>query len=377
MKYNSQILKVGQSSIRKFNNLAHELGAKYFMTLGEPDFNTPDSIVNACIDSLKNHNTKYAHTYGNLDLREAISNFEKVHHNCNYSKDEIIITTGSTEALASALFTILNPGDEVIVPTPCYALYRPVIEYMNAKMVTIDTTCTGFEITEQLLKETINQNTKAILLTSPNNPTGHIYSKNTLDTIYKLVKNTEIFVILDNCYSELVYGEYHNMYEYHDIRDQIIICQSFSKPYAMTGWRIGYLMSTKEFCEQASKIHQYMIVASNTFIQSAALEALSFDVKEFKDIYIKRRDYILKRLDEIGMEYVKPDGAFYVFPSIKKYGLKSWDFCLELVKQYKVATIPGICFEADDYIRLSYCVDMETIEYAMNSLEEFIKSLEK
>lgn len=378
LKFNEQILKVEQSKIRQFNNFARDYGCKTLLTLGEPDFYTPQVIKDACIEAINNNKTKYSHTLGSLELRKAISKFEKEKNKLDYSEDEIVVTMGSTEALTASLMTILNPGDEVIVPIPCYALYRPIIEYMQANMVTIDTTTNNFQITKDMLKKAISKNTKAILLTTPNNPTGCIYDSNTLKDVYDLVKGTEIFVICDACYSQLVYtSSFEGFYKYQDLKNQIIICQSFSKPYAMPGFRIGYVMGGKEFITHVAKMHQYMAVCANTFVQSAALKALDFDPTPFIDEYKKRRDYVYDRLIKMGLEVVKPEGAFYMFPSIKKFKMDSWTFCANLVKKYSVALIPGICFEADDFIRISYCVSDETLKTALDALEDYIKELNK
>lgn len=378
MKFNEQILKVEQSKIRQFNNFAREYGCKTLLTLGEPDFYTPDVIKDECIKALNEHKTKYSHTLGSLELREAISKFEKKKNNIDYSVDEIVVTMGSTEALTASLMTILNPGDEVIVPIPCYALYRPIIEYLNAKMVSIDTSLNNFQINKSMLESKLTNKTKAIILTTPNNPTGCIYSNDTLEEIYNLVKGKDIFVICDACYSQLVYTpSFSGFYKYQDIKDQIIVCQSFSKPYAMPGWRIGYVLGSKEFIHHVSKIHQYVAVAPNTFIQPAAIKALEFDPSCFIESYKKRRDYVYERLINMGLEVVKPEGAFYMFPSIKKFNIDSWTFCTNLVKKYSVALIPGICFETDDFIRISYCVSEETLKTALDALQNYINELEK
>lgn len=374
-KYNEHLENCTPSKIREFNSIASKLNAKYMLTLGEPDFDTPDSIKEALIKSLENNNTRYAPTVGNLSLREAICDFEKRVNKVNYTPDEVLVTTGSTEALTAVLFTILNKDDEVIVPIPCYALYEPVIGYCGAKMIPLDTR-PDFQIPEDKLKELINEKTRAILLTSPNNPTGTIYDDETLKNIYKLVKNTDILVICDNCYDQLVYGNRRlGFSKYQDIKDQIIVCQSFSKPYAMTGWRLGYMLGNKDLVNKISIIHQYMVVCVNSFVQDAGIEALNFDPKPFLDVYEKRRDYVYDRIVKMGLPVNKPEGAFYVFPCIKEFNMSSFDFCYKLVKEKSVALIPGDCFLTDDYVRISYCVDDDTIKHAMDLLEEFVNEL--
>lgn len=373
---NKNILKVETSEIRQFNEYAQSVGADVILTLGEPDFDTPESIKDQAIAALQNHQTKYGPTPGFLHLRKKVIEFEKRFNDLDYTPDEVIITHGSTEGLTSAIFTMLNPKDEVIVPTPAYPMYRQMIEFIGGTVVTIDTTKTDFQITKDQLEAAITNKTKAIILTSPNNPTGSIYNDQSYANIYDAVKNKPIYVICDDVYNQIVYEDRKpGFVRYKDLKDQIILCQSFSKSYAMPGWRCGYMLAPKEFCEQAVKIHQYMIVALNTFIQPAMIEALDYDSSSMVLEYRSRRDYIYQRLVDMGLEVKKPEGAFYIFPSIKKFGLASIEFCTRLAKEYKVALIPGHCFEADDYIRLSYCVDFETIKIACDRLESFIQTL--
>lgn len=378
IELNKRILQVETSEIRQFNDYAKSVGADVILTLGEPDFFTPEHISAKAIEALQNHQTKYGPTPGFLDVRKKICEFEKRYNQFECTPDEVLITHGSTEGLTSAFFTMINPGDEVIVPIPAYPMYRQMIEFIGGKVVTIETTMNHFQITKEDLEKSITSKTKAIVLTSPNNPTGSIYSDETLENIYQAVKGKSIFIICDDVYNQIVYGKRRlGFVKYQDLKNQILVCQSFSKSYAMPGWRCGYLIGPKDFIEQAMKVHQYMIVALNTFIQPAMMEALDYDSSSMVESYQKRRDYIYQRLLNMGLEVEKPEGAFYIFPSIKKFGLSSTEFCSRFAKEYKVAIIPGHCFEADDYIRLSYCVDFETIKTACDRLEQFIKKLEK
>ena len=378
LEFNKRIINCKESSIRDFANLAQSLGAKHKMTLGEPDFETCVEIKNQTIKAISNNQTKYAPTPGIFELRKAISVFELNNNKVYYNpEDEIVVTNGSTEALTSALFSILNPGDEVIVPTPCYALYESIITYMGAKMVTLDTTVDNFQINKDRLKNLINENTKCIIITSPNNPTGVVLNDESLNNIYELAKDNEFYILCDDCYKELQYGETKSLgfAKYQDMHDRIIITQSFSKPYAMTGFRIGYLMADKKVIEQAVKMHQYLIVCENTFTQYSAIEALKMDVSEYKNEFIKRRNYLMSRLDKMNITYPKPDGAFYIFIDIKKFGLSSFEFCKRLVEEKKLAIIPGYCFNAEGYARLSYAISIDEIKICMDLLEEFIKTL--
>ncbi len=373
---NKSILNVKTSEIRDFNEYARGVGADIILTLGEPDFHTPEEITDSAIKSLKNHQTKYGPTPGFLNLRKRIAEFETKKHFFDCTEDEIIITHGSTEALTSAFFTMLNPDDEVIIPIPAYPMYRQMVEFMGGRVITIDTTKNHFQLTKGDLEKAITSKTKAIVLTSPNNPTGSVYTDESYDAIYQAVKNKPIYVICDDVYNQIIYEAYQPGFtRYKDMKSQIIVCQSYSKSYAMPGWRCGYMIAPKEFCQQAVKIHQYMIVALNTFIQPAMETALDYDSSRMVQSYQERRDYIYHRLILMGLEVELPKGAFYIFPSIKKFHISSTEFCKRFALKYHVAIIPGDCFEADDYIRISYCVDMETIKIACDRLEQFIKEL--
>lgn len=376
LEFNRQILQVEPSEIRAFNDYAKSVGANIILTLGEPDFHTPKKIVKAAIKALRNHQTKYGPTLGFSSLRKKIAAFETNQHHYPCTEKEIIVTHGSTEGLTAALFTMINPGDEVIIPIPAYPMYRQIVEFAGGRVVPIDTTKNQFQISKEDLTNAITPKTRAIILTSPNNPTGSIYNDETYQNIYEAVKNQPIYVLCDDVYNQIIYTENKiGFTRYVDLKDQIVICQSYSKSYAMPGWRCGYLIASEDFCNQAVKIHQYMIVALNTFIQPAMEAALEYDSSKMVASYQKRRDYIYQRLIQMGLEVQKPDGAFYIFPSIKKFHLTSTEFCKQFAKKYHVAIIPGHCFEADDFIRISYCVDMKTIEIACDRLEQFILEL--
>lgn len=373
---NQRIFEVEESLIRKFNNIAKARGAEAVLTLGEPDFPTPKVIKDACIAALDADKTKYGMTPGNLDFRQKVCEFEARVNKVQYAPEEVTITTGSTEALTAALMTLLNPGDEVITLAPAYPLYKNITTFLGGKIVSVDTSANHFQLSNALLEGAITSKTKAIILTSPNNPTGAILNDGSLEAVYTAAKKHGFFVISDECYNQLVYTERRlGFSKYQDIRDQIIVCQSLSKPYAMPGWRLGYLLASKAFTEQFQKVHQYMVIAVNTFIQDAGITALDYDPSEMTESYRIRRDYVYARLKKMGMDVELPDGAFYMFPSIKKFGLDSWEFCSRLLDSEKVALVPGICFDADDYIRISYCVDQETITLAMDRLERFIRTL--
>ncbi|MCL2560600.1 MAG: aminotransferase class I/II-fold pyridoxal phosphate-dependent enzyme [Turicibacter sp.] len=373
---NHRLEHLEQSLIRKFNEIALSLGAKHDLTLGEPDFDTPEETKQGAIRALEAGKTNYGASYGNSDFRTAIQAFEKRVNHVDYDISEIVVTTGATESLTAALLTMLNPGDEVINLIPAYPLYKNVVTFAGGKTVNVDLSKNDFQLSTEMLEAAITEKTKAIILTSPNNPTGTMLSDESLAVVYEAVKKHKFLVLSDDVYNQIVYDERRlGISKYQDIRDYIIVCQSFSKPYAMTGWRLGYLMGPLWFIEEAFKIHQYMVTAVNTFIQDGGIIALDYDVSEMIESYRERRNYTLERLQKMGLEMPSPDGAFYAFPSIKKFGLTSWEFCEQLARTEAVALVPGICFEADDHIRVSYCVDSETLTAGMDGLERFIATL--
>ncbi len=375
---NKRILTVQTSKIRQFNDYTKEVGVDVILTLGEPDFHTPEEISKEAIYALQHHETKYGPTPGFLDVRKKICEYEKRVNDYDCTPNEVLVTHGSTEALTSALFTMLNEEDEVIVLNPTYPMYRQMVEFMGGRLVPIDISVTDFQVTKEQLEKAITPKTKAIILTSPNNPTGTVLNDQSYEILYQLVKDKPIFIICDDVYNQIIFeNRKPGFVRYKDLKDRIIVCQSYSKSYAMPGWRCGYLIANEEFISHAVKIHQYMIVALNTFIQPAMIKALDFDSKDMVQSYKERRDYIYDRLIRMGLEVKKPEGAFYIFPSIKKFKMSSFEFCKKFAEEYKVAIIPGDCFEADDYIRISYCVDMDTIQTACDRLEKFIKALEE
>lgn len=374
---NEEILKVNESEIRKFNTYARSVGANIILTLGEPDFPTPEVVKEECKKALDKNMTYYGPTPGFLDLREQVCKFEKNYNNATYTPDQVLITAGCSESLTASIFTMINPGDEVIIFMPSFPMYREIVEFAKGKVIPLDLTKSNFQVTKEMLLDVITPKTKCIFFASPNNPTGAILTQESYKNIYECVKDKPIFVLSDEVYNQIIYSKHeYGLSQYEGIKDQLIVCQSFSKPYAMPGWRCGYMIGSPDFIKQATKIHQYMLVGLNTFIQPAMIKALEFSPKEMVDTYKKRRDYLYKRLVDMGFEVNLPEGAFYMFPSIKKFGLKSYEFCQRLANEYKVAIIPGCCFEySDDYVRISYCVSMDTIKACCDCLEKFIKTL--
>lgn len=379
IKLNENIQKIETSLIRRFNDMAVRQNAELFLTLGEPAFNTPDSVKQACVDALYQNKTHYGPNTGIKELREKVSEFEKRKNNLDYTPDEVMITNGSTEALTCALFTILNPGDEVIIPTPAFLLYEMIITYTGAKAVYMDMSANDFQISKKMLDEYITDKTKAIILTSPNNPSGTIFNADTLEIVRAAVKDRDIFVICDECYNQLVFTDEKpkSFCNFSDMRDRIIVCQSFSKPYAMTGWRLGYMMAPEYIIKHAMKAHQFMTVSAGTFVQYAGIAALDFDPSQFVAVYKKRRDYVYDRLVKMGFDVIKPDATFYIFPSVRKFGLDSYEFCKRLLEEQSVVIIPGVAFGSEGNVRISFCVDDDVLVKALDRIEIFVKNLVK
>lgn len=374
---NKQLLSLKPSKIKQFNDLTKTYQTKNILSIGEPYFKTPKKIKNACIKSLKNNNTHYSLSIGFLDVRKKIVDFENKIHNFSYKTENVIITNGSTEGINLALLSILNEDDEVIIFIPAYNLYRQIIEFTKAKVITINTENDSFQINYDKLKQSINQNTKAIIINSPNNPTGIIYNEESQNNIIKLIQNNNIWLIIDNVYEQINFSNQNLqlIYNNKDILKQTIICQSFSKSYAMTGWRVGYLIGNNSLVNQIAKLHQMLVVSTNSFIQKTIINAIDYNNSKMIERYQKNALYAYNRLIEMGLEVIKPNGGFYLFPSIKKYSLDSWEFCERFLKEYQIAILPGICFELEGYIRISICVKYSILKESLNYLEKFINQL--
>ena len=374
---NEALYGAQRSAIREFSRLAKQTPGCVSLTLGEPDFDTPAPIIDTACGALRNHETHYIENNGAPELRAAIAHFEREKNGMDYGEDEVIVTAGATQALFTALFGVLNPGDEVIVPTPAFVLYEQIVKLCRGVFVPLDTTKTGFQLTKQALAAAITPKTKAIVLNSPNNPTGCVYTKESLDAVYDCVKGTDIFVVCDDVYRQLIYTEtYHSFAEFRDLRRQLLVVQSFSKPYAMTGWRVGYLLADKSVKERLELLHQFMVVSTPAPFQRACITALGCDVTPLRETYRKRRAYVLGRLREMGLDVTEPEGAFYVFPSIERFGLPSGEFCARMIKEAGLAATPGACFGAEGHIRLTYCYSDGALKEGLDRLERFCRELE-
>ncbi len=371
---NSNLYKLQRSQIRVFTNLARETPDCAMLTIGEPDFDTPEAIKASAIDALNRGLTHYAPNQGTPQLRQAIADYETARGNA-VTAEQVLVTVGACQALFTTFLGILNPGEEVIVPTPGFGLYESLIHIAGAKMVELDISKTGFQIDPDALTAAITPKTKAILLNSPNNPTGAVLNEQSLAAVKEAVLGRPIFVIWDNVYNQLSYGDCPDLSLDGDLREQMILCQSFSKPYAMTGWRVGYLTCPDYVMERFLLLSAATITAVPTFLQEAAMVALKTDPSPMREIYRQRRDYICGRLRGMGLSFPEPEGAFYVFPSISEFGMGSEEFCLRLIREGKVAAVPGKCFATEGYIRLSYCYSEAELKRGLDRLEDFVKKL--
>ena len=382
-RFNKQLDKIQVSLIRQFDQAISEIPGVLRLTLGEPDFTTPDHVKEAAKRAIDQNQSYYTGMSGLLTLRQAASDFVKEKYQLDYApENEILVTIGATEALSATLTAILEEGDKVLLPAPAYPGYEPIVNLVGAEVVEIDTTENNFVLTPEMLEKAIleqGDKLKAVILNYPANPTGITYSWEQLEALAAVLRKYEIFVVCDEVYSELTYtGEAH-MSLGTMLRDQAIIINGLSKSHAMTGWRLGLIFAPASFTAQLIKSHQYLVTAANTMAQHAAVEALTAgknDAEPMKKEYIQRRDYIIEKMTALGFEIIKPDGAFYIFAKIPAgYNQDSFAFLKDFAQKKAVAFIPGAAFGryGEGYVRLSYAASMETIKEAMKRLEEYMR----
>ena len=382
-RFNKQLDKIQVSLIRQFDQAISEIPGVLRLTLGEPDFTTPDHVKEAAKRAIDQNQSYYTGMSGLLTLRQAASDFVKEKYQLDYApENEILVTIGATEALSATLTAILEEGDKVLLPAPAYPGYEPIVNLVGAEVVEIDTTENGFVLTPEMLEKAIleqGDKIKAVILNYPANPTGITYSREQLEALAAVLRKYEIFVVCDEVYSELTYtGEAHVSLGMM-LRDQAIIINGLSKSHAMTGWRLGLIFAPASFTAQLIKSHQYLVTAANTMAQHAAVEALTAgknDAEPMKKEYIQRRDYIIEKMTALGFEIIKPDGAFYIFAKIPAgYNQDSFAFLKDFAQKKAVAFIPGAAFGryGEGYVRLSYAASMETIKEAMKRLEEYMR----
>lgn len=379
------VVSLKKSGIRKFFDIVSEMKDVISLGVGEPDFDTPWHIREEGIYALEKGKTFYTSNAGLKELRVEIDNYLKRTQNISYNPDtEIIVTVGGSEAIDIGLRAMVNAGDEVIIPQPSYVSYEPCAILAGAKPVIIDLKAENeFRLTAEELKNAITDKTKILILPFPNNPTGAIMERKDLEEIAKVCIENDIYVISDEIYGELSYKEKHiSIASIAGMKERTILINGFSKAYAMTGWRLGYACGPKEIIEQMVKIHQYAIMCAPTTSQYSAVEALKKgddDVKLMRESYNQRRRFLMNAFKEMGLECFEPYGAFYVFPSIKEFGMTSEEFAMKFLEEEHVAVVPGTAFgdSGEGFLRISYAYSMENLKRAMERLKRFVEKLRK
>ncbi|WP_284638773.1 aminotransferase A [Paenibacillus silviterrae] len=379
---NPRLKEIQISGIRKIANKVAAYPDAISLTIGQPDFPTPEHIMRAAEKAIAEQKTTYTANAGLLELRQAISAFVAGKYGQQYSAaEEIIVTAGATQALDITLRTILQEDCEVILPGPIYPGYEPLVRLCGGTPVYVDTTRNGFKLTASLLEPHLTERTRAVVLCYPSNPTGRVMSPDELQEMAELLSDKNIFVISDEIYSELIYDAPHrSIATYPGMRDKTIVINGLSKSHSMTGWRIGYTLAPAYVSQHMIKAHQYNVTCASSISQYAALEAMTHGVDDaaaMKTEYVKRRDYVYDRLVGMGFELTKPEGAFYLFPSIERFGIPSMEFATRLLEEHRVAVVPGDAFSVygEGYIRISYAYAMDVLERGLDRLEAFVKVL--
>ena len=353
------------------------------LTVGQPDFVTPWHIREAGIDSLKEGKTYYTSNAGLIELRVEIANYLRRRFSLGYNGEtEVVVTVGGSEAIDIAVRACVEAGDEVIIPSPCFVCYEPCVRLAGGVPVILETKAkNNFKVDPEELKALITSKTKMLILAYPNNPTGAILTKEELEDIADVIRDTNIVVLSDEIYSELTYGRKHtSLANIEGMHERTILASGFSKSYAMTGWRMGYIAAPEPLAKQMLKLHQYVIMCAPTTSQFAALEAVKNgddDIEKMKEEYDRRRKYLLKGFNRIGIECFEPEGAFYAFPNIGKFGLSSEKFCERLLEENKCAIVPGTAFgkSGEGFARISYAYSIKHIDQALDRIEDFVKRL--
>lgn len=373
------------SGIRKFFDLAGSMQDVVTLSIGEPDFKTPWHIREAGIRTLNEGKTAYTPNAGLVPLRRAVSSYMLRRFGLTYDPDsEVIVTVGGSEGIDVTMRTLLRPGDEVLIPEPCFVCYAPLAQMAGAVPVTLATyERDAFRLMPETLKAAITPKTKLLVLSYPNNPTGAVMSKSDYEAIAEVLRGTDIFVITDEIYIELSYTKQPlvSFAAIDGMQERTVVVNGFSKAYAMTGWRMGYLCGPKELIKPALKLHQFGIMSAPTTSQFAAVEALEHgeeDVNMMREKYNMRRKFLLRTFEEMGIPCFEPLGAFYVFPNFSRFGLSSEDFCRRFLEEEKVAMVPGSAFGAsgEGFARISYAYSMDHLQIAMERLKRFISRLE-
>ncbi|MBE6604535.1 MAG: aminotransferase class I/II-fold pyridoxal phosphate-dependent enzyme [Ruminococcaceae bacterium] len=378
------VVGLKKSGIRKFFDLLDGRKDVIGLTVGQPDFVTPWHIREAGIESLQKGKTYYTSNAGMPEMRTEIAAYLKRRFSLSYQPEETVVTVGGSEAIDLAIRAVVEPGDEVIVPTPCFVCYEPIVTLSGGVPVVVKTTVQDkFKLTPEALRAAITPRTKMLVLPYPNNPTGAILTREELEALAEVIRDTNIVVLSDEIYAEMTYGRHHvSIAQLDGMWERTIIASGFSKAYAMTGWRMGYLAAPAPLTEQMLKIHQYAIMCAPTTSQFAAIEALKNgddDIATMVAEYDRRRRFIYKGLTDIGIDVFEPEGAFYIYPEVGKFGLDAEVFCDRLLNEYKCAIVPGSAFGegGERFARISYAYSVKHIAEALNRIEAFVKTLKK
>ena len=376
------VTEMEPSGIRRFFDVASTMDNVISLGVGEPDFDTPWHIREEGIYSLEKGRTFYTSNAGLLPLRKEVCTYLKRRFALSYDSDEVIITVGGSEAIDIAFRTMLDPGDEVIVPEPCFVSYVPCITMAGGVPVRLALEEKDeFKLTKQKLLSAITDKTKMVVLPFPNNPTGAIMTHEELQIVADVIKEHDLFVLSDEIYSELSYqGNHVSIAAIPGMKERSVVINGFSKSYAMTGWRLGYAVGPKEIIKQMIKVHQYLIMSAPTTSQYAAIEALrngDEDVAKMRESYDERRRFLVKELREMGMPCFEPMGAFYVFPNISRFGMTSGEFVKTLLEKEHVAVVPGSAFGTcgEGFLRISYAYSIEDLKKALVKIQNFIDTI--
>lgn len=380
-KLSNRANSIELSGIRKFYNKVQKVEGSISLTLGQPDFKVPKVIKDGMILAIEENKTVYTANAGIVELREEISNYLRG-FNINYDKDEICVTVGGSEGLTTTFLAIINSGDKVLIPSPGYPAYESNTKLCGGIPIEYSLNEKDFSLELQKLEELIEkEKPKAIVISFPSNPTGGILSKENKEGLIEILKNKDILIITDEIYTSIYYGgEYHSLAQSREVLNKIIYVSGFSKMFSMTGLRLGYVCASPEIMNGILKVHQYNVSCATSIVQYGVMEGLKkglTEVEKMKGEFEKRRDYVYDRLIKMGLTTNMPQGAFYIFPSIKKFGMTSEAFCDKLLYEKKIAVVPGSAFgtKGEGYFRISYAYSMEELTLALDKIEEFIGEL--
>lgn len=370
---NADLALLRPSGIRRFSALAATVPGCVRLTLGEPEFDTPQPVKDRLCRSLADGETHYPPNDGISELRDALSSY-MAGQGLEYAPGEVIVTVGATEALSATLAALLDPADEVIVPVPAFGLYETIVRSLHGVVRHLDTVGHGFQIDPDDLEGLVGPRTKAIVITSPNNPTGCALDAESLDAVARVAAAHGIAVVCDDVYNRLTYdgGVERLAVRHPELRDRLVVVDSFSKPWAMTGWRVGWLAAAEPLFGQIEKMHQYMVSCVPPFVQRAAVTALGCDTGVMRQTYRARRDLVCERLGSMGLRLARPAGAFYAFPDVSGLGLGSEGLCERLIREAGVALVPGTCFGTEGHVRLSYCVSDADLALGLDRLGAWV-----